>query len=75
MLLSGRWYSAGSLQGPWQYVASNQLPAPFAQIPADSPKADVLPFVALGGGWWNRPGNEKDAKEIAERDRAKEASR
>jgi len=30
-------------------------------------------FVALGGGWWNRPGNEKDAQEIAERDRAKEA--
>jgi outer membrane protein TolC len=30
-------------------------------------------FVALGGGWWNRPGNEKDATDIAERDRAKEA--
>ena len=30
-------------------------------------------FVALGGGWWNRPGNENDAKDIAERDRAKEA--
>src|SRR5205823_6917505 len=46
VLLSGRWYAAASLQGPWQYVASDQLPAAFAQIPADSPKADVLAFVA-----------------------------
>ncbi len=46
VLLSGRWYAAASLQGPWQYVASDQLPAAFAQIPADSPKADVLGFVA-----------------------------
>jgi len=46
VLLSGRWYTAASLQGPWSFVASNQLPATFAQIPADSPKADVLAFVA-----------------------------
>ncbi|MDB5289583.1 MAG: hypothetical protein JWL69_824, partial [Phycisphaerales bacterium] len=45
-LLSGRWYAAGSLKGPWQYVASDKLPPAFAQIPADSPKAEVLPFVA-----------------------------
>jgi hypothetical protein len=46
VLLSGRWYSAGSLQGPWQYIAADHLPGAFAQIPTDSPKADVLPFVA-----------------------------
>jgi len=46
VLLSGRWYAAGSFQGPWQYVASDRLPPAFAQIPADSPKADVLPFIA-----------------------------
>jgi hypothetical protein len=46
VLLSGRWYAAGSFQGPWQYVASDRLPPAFEQIPADSPKADVLPFVA-----------------------------
>ena len=46
VLLSGRWYAAGSFAGPWQYVASDRLPPAFAQIPADSPKADVLPFVA-----------------------------
>ena len=46
VLLSGRWYASGSFQGPWQYVASDRLPPAFAQIPADSPKADALPFVA-----------------------------
>src|SRR5258705_7231658 len=45
VLLSGRWYAAASLQGPWQHVASNQLPAAIAKIPAHSPKADVLAFV------------------------------
>jgi len=46
VLLSGRWYAAGSFQGPWQYVPSDRLPPSFAQIPTDSPKADVLAFVA-----------------------------
>lgn len=46
VVLSGRWYRAASLQGPWEYVASDKLPTAFAKIPADSPKADVLPFVA-----------------------------
>jgi hypothetical protein len=46
VLLSGRWYAAGSFQGPWQYVPTDRLPPEFAQIPADSPKADVLPFIA-----------------------------
>jgi hypothetical protein len=45
VLLSGRWFSAASLQGPWTYVESDKLPADFAQIPADSPKGDVLTFV------------------------------
>jgi hypothetical protein len=46
VLLSGRWYAATSLQGPWQYVAADHLPPAFSQIPADSPMADVLTFVA-----------------------------
>jgi len=25
-LLSGRWFRAGSLQGPWEFVASGDLP-------------------------------------------------
>jgi hypothetical protein len=46
VVLSGRWYAATAFDGPWQYVASDHLPAAFAQIPADSPKASVLSFVA-----------------------------
>jgi len=46
VLLSGRWYTAPSQNGPWIFVAPNQLPPDFAQIPAGSPKADVLASVA-----------------------------
>jgi hypothetical protein len=46
VLLSGRWFESKSLQGPWAFVASDKLPAAFAQIPADSPKANVLASVA-----------------------------
>jgi hypothetical protein len=31
-LLSGRWFRAGSLQGPWEFVASGDLPPDFARI-------------------------------------------
>lgn len=46
VLLSGRWYRSPSLQGQWNYVASNALPADFAKIPEGSPKDDVLSSVA-----------------------------
>jgi len=47
VLLAGRWYSTRSLQqGPWTYVAADQLPPSFANIPADSPKAHCLASVA-----------------------------
>jgi hypothetical protein len=46
VLLSGRWYAAPSLNGPWQFVAADALPPSFAQIPADSPKGNVLVSVA-----------------------------
>ena len=46
VLLSGRWYRAASLSGPWSYVAANALPPDFAQIPDDSPKENVLAAVA-----------------------------
>jgi len=37
VLLSGRWYRAKDLDnGPWTWVANDQLPAEFAEIPADS---------------------------------------
>jgi hypothetical protein len=46
VLLSGRWFTSHGTAGPWTYVPANQLPADFAQIPTDSPKANVLAQVA-----------------------------
>jgi hypothetical protein len=45
LLLSGRWFKAKSLNGPWSYVAPRDLPDDFAKIPADSPQAVVLASV------------------------------
>lgn len=45
VLLSGRWYEAPSLNGPWAYVPPEKLPAGFAKIPEDSPAATVLASV------------------------------
>jgi len=42
-LVSGRWFKAGVLRGPWTHVA--ELPAEFATIPANSPKGHVLAAV------------------------------
>lgn len=44
LLASGRWFSAPALGGPWA-AATKTLPADFAKIPIDSPKADVLASV------------------------------
>jgi hypothetical protein len=45
VLLSGRWYTAEGVKGPWSYVAPNDIPADFAKISPDSPKAAVLASV------------------------------
>ncbi|MEM9304082.1 MAG: carbohydrate-binding family V/XII [Pseudomonadota bacterium] len=45
VLLSGRWYSAPSLEGEWTWVPAEDLLAAFADIPADSTKGDVRTFV------------------------------
>jgi hypothetical protein len=44
VLLSGRWFSAASLAGPWTF-ASDKLPPDFSRIPDNSPKAAVLASV------------------------------
>jgi hypothetical protein len=44
VLLSGRWFRSAALEGPWSY-AGNDLPADFAKIPTNSPKAAVLASV------------------------------
>ena len=46
ILVSGRWYRANSLYGPWAYVPANQLPGDFASIPEGSEKDGVLTHVA-----------------------------
>ena len=45
LLLSGRWFVANSLDGPWSFSPAEDLPQVFSQIPEDSPKADVLASV------------------------------
>ncbi len=42
--LSGRWFSANGLAGPWAYATDN-LPPDFALIPPDSADAAILPSV------------------------------
>jgi hypothetical protein len=46
VLISGRWYRASSLNGPWSFVASNSLPPDFSRIPPSSPAGVVLACVA-----------------------------
>ena len=45
VLLSGRWFSAPSLSGPWAFVPPSQLPPDFANIPDTSPKENVKASV------------------------------
>ena len=45
VLISGRWFKAKSLEGPWAFVPYKSLPADFAKIPVDHPKANVLVSV------------------------------
>jgi hypothetical protein len=45
ILISGRWFSAASLDGPWRFEPGNKLPRDFASIPDDSPKENVKASV------------------------------
>jgi hypothetical protein len=45
LLLSGRWFKAKSLEGPWTHVAPRDLPGDFARIPPGSAQAVVLASV------------------------------
>ncbi len=45
VLLSGRWYRATEMAGPWQHVRPDSLPRSFASIYPTSAAADVLAFV------------------------------
>jgi hypothetical protein len=45
VLISGRWYRAPALNGPWTFVPGNQLPHDFADIPDTNPKENVKAAV------------------------------
>ena len=45
VLISGRWFTAVSLAGPWTYIPAADLPRSFATIPEGSPKENVKAFV------------------------------
>ncbi|MGA2232523.1 MAG: hypothetical protein ABSH22_16630 [Tepidisphaeraceae bacterium] len=45
VLLSGRWYTAASHNGPWSFVPPDKLPTDFSRIPPNSDKSDVLAHV------------------------------
>jgi len=46
VLLAGRWYTGGGLEGPWNYIPTVELPADFGKIPEGSPKDNVLASIA-----------------------------
>ena len=45
VLVTGRWFRADSLAGPWTFVSGADLPADFAKIPDESPKENVKASV------------------------------
>lgn len=45
VLLSGRWFNAPALDGPWEFVAKGALPQDFSRIPGGHPKSAVLASV------------------------------
>lgn len=45
LLVSGRWFKAHTLQGPWAFVPYRDLPPDFARIPPEHPRANVLVSV------------------------------
>jgi hypothetical protein len=45
ILVSGRWFKSAANDGPWSFVTVDDMPADFAKIPTNSPKASVLASV------------------------------
>ena len=45
IVISGRWFAGPSLKGPWSFVAPENVPKAFANIPENSAKANDLTFV------------------------------
>src|SRR6266699_946412 len=45
LLISGRWFKSGTLDGPWTFVTAADMPPDFGKIPADNPNGTVLASV------------------------------
>jgi hypothetical protein len=45
VLISGRWFVAGGLTGPWKYLSADSLPADFRAIPEGSAEDRILASV------------------------------
>jgi len=45
IILSGRWFASPSLQGPWEHIPPDQLPADFGRIPPESEMGHLLVSV------------------------------
>jgi hypothetical protein len=45
VLLSGRWFTAPKLDGPWEFVPGSKLPGDFARIPPGHAKGNVLASI------------------------------
>ena len=43
--LTGRWFRAKTLEGPWTFIDGDKLPPDFAKIPETDPKSNVLATV------------------------------
>jgi hypothetical protein len=69
ILVSGRWYRAKSLNGPWEYVSPKKLPTDFAKIPDTHPQGTVLTSVA-GTPQAQEAGIANDIPQTATVDRA-----
>jgi hypothetical protein len=46
VLLSGRWFTSSSLDGPWRFVTFDELPSSFEEIPADADLGYLRAHVA-----------------------------
>jgi len=44
VLLSGRWFAGSSMEGPWTFVPSDELPASFTNIPNESGPDHAIPL-------------------------------
>ena len=45
VLIAGRWFTAATTAGPWQFVPASSLPPDFAKIPDESPVENVKASV------------------------------